>query len=258
MSYIEKFRFGPRRVEKADAVSINREQPPKKEISFNIGGIVISGYPGTGKSRVIDGLTKRLNIPLDRKLKVGDLFRKDAKKTGEIVLDYYERSEDTDRMADEAQSEIFQNADPKNPFVLESKLGGYLVNSLRGQSLNPSVITVLLTGDKDVLRNRVYHRERKKHPGLTLEESTEKTERRQSKDLEQWKKVHPELNFDPLASESAFIYDIVVDTTNFSAKEVEEEIYKQLLSLKAITEPQEINDIDHQAPGTSGVIFEAN
>lgn len=232
------------------------EKTPRKELVFNVGGIVISGYPGTGKSRVIDGLVKRLGISENRKFKMGNLMRQAAyEATGEHVLDYYNRSVEADIALDNMQRDMLQYATPSNPFILESKLGGYLAHELRekAKAANqppPPVVTILLTGDEGTLLQRVYKRERKNHPGLIKEKSDEKTKNRQKLDLEQWGLANPDLvGIDPLSPASAHLYDIVVDTTNLTAKEVEEEIYRKLKEMRAI-------EVQRRRQCSSGVIFE--
>ncbi len=213
--------------------------PEAKKYNFNVAVILIAGHPGTGKSRVAELLSQDLGI---KSVKLGNHFRKRAvRRTGTGVTGYKERGLEEDRRMDNLQRRIIGMANPNNPFILESKLGGLLVHQMREEARQnnlppPSVVTILFKADPDVRYKRVAGRE-----GITKKEAIAQTINRQTGDLAQWTKVHPALIQigDPLDPDKAgFMYDYVIDVNQPTAPQVEESLRNILLKDNYIEDPK--------------------
>lgn len=220
------------------------ENTPPKETPFSLRSrVVISGNPGTGTSTLLDRLALIYSLSEDRKIQVSSLFRrKSIEETGQDILGFYQRPDVADKNLDDSQAELLANPDQSHTFILESRLGGFLVRNLRETYQSegkppPSITTVLLTAEASTRYQRVFDRERQKRPQLTLDQLATETRQREEGDLDQWRKVHPALlDIDPLSVESSNIYDIHVDTTNLSLDQVVELVHTQLLSKGAVTQ----------------------
>lgn len=246
----------------------DQEASPKKEaiFLFHTGVIIVSGYPGTGKSRTIKMLAEKYRIPSARTIKVGAKFRRQMLAVyGEQVLDFVERTVEEDQLIDEFQLRLFEDANLQAPILLESKLGGFLAYKLKERYIAegrtpPPICSILFYGEEEELKRRVWKRERKRHPGLTREECDQKTERRQQLDTQQWERAHPEYpelrTIDPLSAENRAIYDMTVDTTNLKPTEVVEEVHSLLVQNGCITEIT--NQQERPSLPPSGTIFESS
>lgn len=212
------------------------ELSPGKDILLKVGVIVISGGICTGTSTLRDNLSMRYNIP---KLGIGDLFRQ---KSGKPMTDHYVRPASEDYDLDSIQIDLLTNANPKEPVVLESRLGGLFASNIRKELKNAGqpaipVITILLAADSKACAKRAYERDKKVKDNYTTEDAEEDMIRRHAKDLIQWHKAYPELGgTDPLSEEIRDMYDLVLDTTNIDSKEVVKRIHEQLLQKGAIEE----------------------
>ena len=211
-----------------EQAGFTRESGPSTEakFKFNVAVILIAGHPGTGKSRVAEILSQELGI---KSVKLGNHFRKRALiRTGTGVTGFKERSLAEDIRMDGLQQRLIRSATPAHPFILESKLGGFLVHQMREEAKRnnlppPSVVTILFKASPEVRYKRVAKRE-----GITEEEAKAQTINRQTGDATQWTKVHPELAEigDPLDPDNAgFMYDYVIDVEEPSALQVKESIF---------------------------------
>lgn len=245
----------------------HQESSPSKEaiFLFHTGVIVVSGYPGTGKSRTIRMLAEKYGIPPPRTIKVGANFRRKMLAAyGEQVLDFVERPVEEDQLIDKVQLKLLESANPQFPILLESKLGGFLAYKLKERYIAegktpPPICTILFYGEEEELKRRVWRRERKKHPGLTREECDVKTERRQQLDGQQWGNAHPEYPelqmIDPLKQGNRGMYDMALDTTYLKPAQVAEQIHSLLLQHGCIEEV--IAEQERPSLPPSGTIFEA-
>lgn len=226
--------------------------------------VVISGHPGTGKSRLIDELAYMYDLPPEQKIKVGDLFRAGVlAKTGKQMTGYEERPIQVDLDIDAMQVALLEDTTDLKPFMLESKLGGFLAHESRDRyiaagRIPPPMVTVLLYGDEAVINERVYLRDRKIKPTLTPEQSEQETRERKQRDGEQWSKAHPELaGIDPLDPINADLYAISIDTTNKTVAEIMEELHNYLFSIGGVEEISPTRIPRQQDLPPAGEIFQA-
>ncbi|MBI2033331.1 MAG: hypothetical protein HYT10_02590 [Candidatus Levybacteria bacterium] len=228
---------------------------PEVQPRYNLKkSIVISGHPGTGKTRIINELGTYYGLQPAKIIKVGDLLRQKAKEeTGKHVTGFYERGIGADAVLDTLQMDLFESFEPGNIYILESKLGGRHVAKLRERwgkdGIAPAdIVTFLLFADPDIREPRVYKRDRKKKPDLTAEESRRETQEREMKDREQWTKLYHELeNIDPLSPEAGDLYDHCINTSDLSVEEVKRLMHLLLLSDGAVERVKPIRKIPDQA-----------
>lgn len=223
---------------------INTRQPeeiaPRKEYILCVNGILFSGPPGTGKTAVIKRTAEGLGVPETRVFKAGNKLRERAfQETGAPVTGHFPRPLTVDEELDQAQLDLIIQSSPQKPFLLESHLSGFLVDRLRKQCkrvgvIRPPVVTIHLTGNDEVLRLRVFKRDKRVKPKLTRAESDLETTIRRSENRKQWEQLYPELRNIDL--ENPNLYDLYIDTTHLSITAVKNLIINLLLSRGAIEE----------------------
>lgn len=225
-----------------DAGGIPSELPPSKEQwRLHFGGMTVSGKSGTGKTKTVEKLAERLGVNPERNVKTGQLFRKEvANEVG-----FMQRDLAVDRRLDEMQKEFITTADVQNPFILEGRLAGFLASQI---DTSVPVVRVLFTAEKHIREERLHRRHLETDPSLTLGQVKKQSRQRDRKDLEQWRKIHPQLQdkdpFDPNLKDedNRAIYDIVVSTSYRSVNQVVDYIVEQLETKGVISrKPEEIN-----------------
>ncbi len=225
------------------------EQPTnsKQEWEIRFSAITISGRSGTGKTVVAQILADKYGIRPHRVIKTGQLFRQIIREqTGEDIIDYSERDIAIDAQLDTMQTNALHNASQQNPIMLEGRLAG-VIESERKEEVYRSyeqakqtgvpleyrfpVVRLLFTAPADVCYKRIQNR----YPEKTLRAVKEMTRSRDEKDLEQWRKLHLQLEginpFDPKNhdKEEKPMYDLVVPTGRKTAKGVADYIHDWLV-----------------------------
>ncbi|MSU26037.1 MAG: hypothetical protein EXS44_02125 [Candidatus Levybacteria bacterium] len=215
------------------------EKKPEEQLSLNIGGIIISGIAGTGTSSLADKFKiKFADIQL---IKIGEFIRRIAEENEEDTTSKIIRDVKTDHMLDKRQMEKIFTASSERPFVSDSRLGGWIANEARRHCIEnnqnePSIFTILLTGDAEKLLERVHKRQAKKYPGLSREDSDRLTNDRNNYDLSEFQKRYPDLKgINPHGIKSHNMYDLIIDTTDEkfkgdSPKEAIEKIFKYVIN----------------------------
>jgi len=216
--------------------SHNQEQyeslPSKERYSFHCKAIAISGRPGAGVSSTARVLAEDLQINL---YDVGQIeFRTEIDLE---IIDYLRRPLKQDKLADQHQKELLINATPDNPLLLVSRLAGIITNEAREEN----VVTLFLSCPRDIRYHRILEREKARGTtGLTLRTVGINTRHREQSDINQFKRVHPQIEysnpFDPNAKDENGnrIYKHVVSSAKNTSKEIADEIVRILIEDGAI------------------------
>lgn len=175
--------------------------------------ILISGPSRTGKTTAAERLAERYGIPT---IKLGEEFRR---VYGIHTSHHVERDPAFDKKMDDIQIDKIRNAQPEEPFILEARLAAFLASHERANRDLP-IVTILFWAPEEERMERQLRKVHKEHPEstVTLQELLDGERKREAYDLEQWQRVHPEIDgknvFDPdLTDDSGTpVYDLVVDT----------------------------------------------
>ena len=200
--------------------------------------IVISGHPGTGTTTLIDQLAKLYNLKPEQKIKIGDLFRQNAKEiTGQDITSFYQRDITEDLSIDNMQKKLLSDPNPELIFILESRLGGFFTGEIREKAKNsgtlpPPIVTVLLTTDEKVRFKRVYQRDKQTNPALNYQQVSEQIKQRQEQDFKQWQQAYPDISQNPL--DEVNLYDLHVDNTNLNIDQTVEVVNERLTKMGAL------------------------
>ena len=174
--------------------------------------ITISGHPGSGKDTVGKILAERLSYKF---YSMGDLRGKLAEEKhlslGDL-LKQNEASPEVDNRLDEYQKNLGKREDN---FVIVGHTSARFI---------PHAFKVLLTVDPAEGAKRVFSdsANRPDEHYSSLEETKAALDEILKSNKKRYKKFY---SFDPYEKEG---YDLVIDTTNISAKEVSEKILKEL------------------------------
>ncbi|MCZ7396059.1 MAG: (d)CMP kinase [Candidatus Methanoperedens sp.] len=167
--------------------------------------ITISGPPGSGKSTLSTLLSSRLGMEL---VSVGDIFRKQAQDRC-MSLDEFgllaKSDEDIDRKLDEEQKKI---ANEKENIILEGRLSGFLVDA---------DLKVWLKAPVEVRAERIACREEK-----PVVKAKAETKDREECERERYLKYY---NID---TNDLSVYDLVIDSSRWSAEEISEIVAKAI------------------------------
>jgi cytidylate kinase len=165
--------------------------------------ITISGPPGSGKSTLSKIISVRLGLEL---VSMGDIFRKCAQDRC-MSLDEFGQiarcNEKIDREIDEMQKNI---AYEKANILIEGRLSGFLVDA---------DLKVWLKAPLDVRAQRISKRECK-----SVAEAMKETSDREECERERYLKYY-DIDIKDLS-----VYDIVIDSSKWSAQEISEIVEK--------------------------------
>ncbi|ADP77678.1 cytidylate kinase [Methanothermus fervidus DSM 2088] len=167
--------------------------------------ITISGLAGSGTTTLSKILSKKLNY---KHISAGDIFRKMAEERNMSLLEFSkfaEENEEIDIKIDEKQAELAKNSDN---LIIEGRLSGHFVDA---------DLKVWLTAPFDVRAKRISKRESK-----PLEVVKKEIKRREKSEALRYKKIHG------IDINNLDIYDLIINSSTFSAEEIAEIIIKAL------------------------------
>lgn len=181
--------------------------------------ISITGVAGSGKSTVAKMIAKELKLNY---YSIGELQRKLAKEKG-ISLEELRRLEETDSSFDKEFDEYQKNLGlNEDNFVMESRLSAFFV---------PTAFKVFLDCDGDIRYKRIVN-DGNHNRSVELKNGTKDTLlKRDSDDATRLEKL---FGFNYMQKDN---YDLIVDTSKISAKEVADLIlrkYSEFISAKKL------------------------
>ena len=178
----------------------------------------MSGDPGSGKSTIGKMLAKKLKY---KRYNMGEIFRDVAKKKGMTLHELHEELKkgngDLDKEVDDYQKKLGQE---KDNFLIEGRTSFHFI---------PHSLKIFLSVDLKIAAERIFKEmqsKNKRNEGKfsSAEEVYKNTIARIKKDNDRYKKLYG-LKYDDKSH-----YDIVIDTTNKSIKEVFDAVYSAVSS----------------------------
>jgi cytidylate kinase len=171
--------------------------------------ITISGEAGSGKSTVADIIAKRRNI---KRYSTGDYMRTMAAARRVTIIELNKMAEEDasiDKELDDWQKNL--NKNKKEAFVIDSRLGFHFI---------PNSIKVFLKADIEKRAQRIYNTKRATEKNTTLKKTITNIKKRQALERSRYKEKYGAdyLDFSQ--------YDLVVDTTHITPKEVADTIMR--------------------------------
>jgi len=174
--------------------------------------ISITGNLGSGKSTIAKMLAKETGF---HRISVGDFMSEVAEEMNMSLLElqkYSENNKEVDEKLDNKQRHL---KDSKENIILDSRLGWFFV---------PNSYKIYLNVDLDEATKRIFNEDREdEKENSDLEKTKENIKFRKQSELKRYKKYYDIDNFD-----SPENYDLVIDTTNLTTKEIIEKIIKKL------------------------------
>lgn len=195
----------------------------------NFDVLVGAGFAGTGKTSAFDEINEAM---------IGTHYIKVGQKVRGNNSDLSKISPGQDINTDSEQERLMLKTPSSFPLIVESRFGPIIAADIRvrfkGES--PRIINILATADKKVRDLRVWERDKKDEPDLTLEESIARTEERDRQFVARMQHLYPYLlrgqhPFDPGITDDDGnpVYDYVIDTTHIPKGKVKDAIIKALL-----------------------------
>jgi len=165
--------------------------------------ITISGKAGSGKSTVAKELAKQLKL---KHYSIGDLMRQMAKERNISLLELgkaAEKDKSIDKELDERQIKLGKG---ENNFVIDGRLTAHFIPN--------ADIKVFLECEDRVRAERILEDERKDEKSKDIPGVISKIRERESSERKRYKQYY---GIDYYDEE---MYNLVIDTTNLSVKEV--------------------------------------
>ena len=176
--------------------------------------ITISGKAGSGKSTVAKELAKRLHL---KHYSIGDLMRQMAKERNISLLELgkiAEKDKSIDKELDERQMKLRTEDD----FEIDGRLTAYFIPN--------ADVKIFLECEDRVRAERILKDERKDEKNRDINEVISKIREREASERKRYKQYY---GIDYYDEE---MYNLVIDTTNLSVKEVVDRIIKQAIKRK--------------------------
>lgn len=169
--------------------------------------ITISGKAGSGKSTVAKHLSEKLKL---RHYSIGDLMRAMAKEKGVSLIELNKLAE-TDKSIDfELDNKLNDLGKTKDDFVVDGRLAAFFIP-------NADVKVFLETEDK-VRAERILKDKREHEKSKDIDEMIEKIKKREDSERKRYRQYYG------MDYADKKLYNLVIDTTNLTPKEVVERI----------------------------------
>jgi cytidylate kinase len=192
--------------------------------AVNLDMITISGQSGCLKTSIASDVTRICSAQMSMR---GEELREELRRTQDIeVLDFVPRDPELDHRLDlQTLYDLEDSIERGQPIIVEGRLAAVIAKeAVRIRQSNrtfpqmPRVYSILLLSENPEIRaHRVWKRQVKLDPTLTLEEILHLNESREKQDIEYWNSLYPHLlkgqnPFDPQFTDQVGnnIYDLVV------------------------------------------------
>ncbi len=168
--------------------------------------IAISGKAGSGKSTVAKEVAKKLGL---KHYSVGDLMRKLAKEK-KMPLNELSRLAEKDKSIDMELDKKTIGLRAADNFVIDGRLTAYF--------LPYADLKVFLDCDDKVRAERILKDKRSDEKGKSLKDLVKKIRQREQSERKRYSKLYK------IDYRDKTLYNLMIDTTNLSIKEVVDEI----------------------------------
>lgn len=222
--------FLPREIKESTIKKARELAPYKENWRVNFGILTISGDSGTGKTTLADYLALIYKITEERNIKVGQIVRDIMQRPRQES--FIQRESSVDSSVDDEQENIMKKANSELPFILESRLGGFLSYEVKANSSRKlPIVSILLTASMDKIVERVRFR----RPELSRDQIIQKEKERAEGDLRLWKSIHPNLD-NPYDHK---YFDLVIDTDPMKPEDVFRYLHNWLLRNNWVSKKEE-------------------
>jgi len=168
--------------------------------------IAISGKAGSGKTTVAKEISKKLNL---KHYSIGDLMRQMAKEKNISLLELgklAEEEDSIDKELDKRQAGLRKD----DNFVIDGRLTAHFIPNAN--------IKVFLDCEDKIRATRILKDERKDEENKDINDIIKKINEREASERKRYKQYYDVDYYDEK------LYDLIIDTTNLSVKEVVDKI----------------------------------
>jgi len=168
--------------------------------------ITISGKSGSGKSTVAQEIAKQLDL---KHYSIGDLMRQMAKDRNMSLAELgakAEKDDSIDKELDKKQIELKE----KDDFVIDGRLTAFFLPN--------ADVKVFLECDDKIRAERILRDERRDEQGKNINEVIKKFNERESSERKRYENYYNVDFYDDK------LYELVIDTTDISVKDVVKKI----------------------------------
>ena len=170
--------------------------------------ITIGGTGGSGKTTVGKEVARRLKL---KHYSIGQFMRHMAEERKVSLLELSKLAEEDttiDQELDQRQIELGRNEDN---FVIDGRLSFHFI---------PKAVKIFLDADFDVRAKRIFHDTIRLEHNVSIETSKERLEKREESERKRYMEYY---NLNPSDHKH---YDLVIDSSKITVKEIVEKIIK--------------------------------
>ena len=169
--------------------------------------ITISGRAGSGKSTVAKEIAKKLNL---KHYSIGDLMRQMAKERNISLAELGKVAEGDDAVDKELDDRQIKLGKEEDNFVIDGRLTAHFLPDAK--------LKVFLDCDDKIRAERILKDERKDEESKGVDNIIKKINEREESERKRYKKYYDVDYCDKK------LYDLVIDTSKISVKEVVDKI----------------------------------
>ena len=173
--------------------------------------ITIAGTPGSGKSTVAKELAKKLEF---NHFSAGDFMRDLAKESGVNILELSKQAEEGREIDEKIDNWVEATGEANDNFVIDARIGFNFISDS---------VKIFLNVSDDEGARRIFNDKRDdEKENTTQAETFENIKKRKDSENKRYKKYYG------IDYEDEENYDLIINTTDISAKKVVDKILKFL------------------------------
>ena len=169
--------------------------------------IVLFGFAGCGTTTIGKGLAQRCNFKF---FSTGNIIRELAKERGETIYEFQKTMENDNSIDISIDKKSVEFSKKNKDFIFDSLLAWHFVEDS---------FKIKLKCEDDVRFERISKRE-----NISFEEAKQKTKKREEEHTFRYSKVYSNIKFPP----NDDVFDLVIDTTNLTEKEILDKISEKI------------------------------
>ncbi len=172
--------------------------------------ITLSGTPGCGKSTVAKLVASKLNL---KRYSTGDFMRDMAEQKKISIFELNQQAEQDQSIDEELDQRQIMLGRNEDNFIIDGRLSFHFI---------PNSKKIFLDADPNIRAERILADDIRKEHNINIDTTKENMKKREESEKKRYKEYY---NLDPNNPEH---YDLVIDTSNISAKEVAEKIVEHI------------------------------